>query len=233
MDSKKITSYFLYAIGEIVLVVIGILIAVSINNWNQESKNEIRIEDALQHLTKELKEDSVQIDKLLKLHTTRLDKSKNVFQRASSPDATIDTLIHLMTMEFDGYWDKHFAYNQSAYENMVTGGVLELLDDSIKIMITEIYHTYERNKAAMEAQNAQYRVPMNDFFSRYPIMQFYRHEPYISNWRPRDEEDFHPRAEWLVFVHYYMWNNYISSLRQEQKKVNALLSTLEKSYQFL
>ena len=36
MKKNKFTTYLLYAIGEIVLVVIGILIAVSINNWNQD-----------------------------------------------------------------------------------------------------------------------------------------------------------------------------------------------------
>jgi len=36
---NKTSKYFKYAIGEIVLVVIGILIALQINNWNEESKN--------------------------------------------------------------------------------------------------------------------------------------------------------------------------------------------------
>jgi hypothetical protein len=35
MEKNKTGKYFKYAIGEIVLVVIGILIALSINNWNQ------------------------------------------------------------------------------------------------------------------------------------------------------------------------------------------------------
>ena len=35
MKKNRFTTYLLYAIGEIVLVVIGILIAVSLNNWNQ------------------------------------------------------------------------------------------------------------------------------------------------------------------------------------------------------
>lgn len=39
MQKNKFTTYLLYAIGEIVLVVIGILIAVSINNWNQERQD--------------------------------------------------------------------------------------------------------------------------------------------------------------------------------------------------
>jgi hypothetical protein len=36
---NKTGKYFKYAIGEIVLVVIGILIALSINNWNESQKN--------------------------------------------------------------------------------------------------------------------------------------------------------------------------------------------------
>jgi hypothetical protein len=38
-DDNKPMKYMRYAIGEIVLVVIGILIALSINNWNEEPKN--------------------------------------------------------------------------------------------------------------------------------------------------------------------------------------------------
>ena len=38
IESGKSTRYFKYAIGEIILVVIGILIALSINNWNEERK---------------------------------------------------------------------------------------------------------------------------------------------------------------------------------------------------
>ncbi|MDX1472166.1 MAG: DUF6090 family protein, partial [Flavobacteriaceae bacterium] len=35
IQDKRASKYFLYAIGEIILVVIGILIALQINNWNQ------------------------------------------------------------------------------------------------------------------------------------------------------------------------------------------------------
>ena len=42
-DGNKPVKYFRYAIGEIVLVVIGILIAVSINNWNSQRINNNRI----------------------------------------------------------------------------------------------------------------------------------------------------------------------------------------------
>ena len=38
IKENKVSKYLLYAIGEIVLVVIGILIALSINNWNENRK---------------------------------------------------------------------------------------------------------------------------------------------------------------------------------------------------
>lgn len=41
MSENKTGKYFKYAIGEIVLVVIGILIALQINNWNESRKNAI------------------------------------------------------------------------------------------------------------------------------------------------------------------------------------------------
>ncbi|MFK7783267.1 DUF6090 family protein, partial [Psychroserpens sp.] len=41
MSENKTGKYFKYAIGEIVLVVIGILIALQINNWNEQRKTRI------------------------------------------------------------------------------------------------------------------------------------------------------------------------------------------------
>ena len=50
---EVITNYLKYAIGEIVLVVIGILIALQVNNWNEERKNRGREENILIGLQKE------------------------------------------------------------------------------------------------------------------------------------------------------------------------------------
>ena len=41
LTGNKFGKYFKYAIGEIILVVIGILIALQINNWNENRKNKI------------------------------------------------------------------------------------------------------------------------------------------------------------------------------------------------
>jgi len=50
LTENKFSKYFIYAIGEIILVIIGILIALSINNWNEKQK----LEDIQQNLLKDL-----------------------------------------------------------------------------------------------------------------------------------------------------------------------------------
>jgi len=55
----KTTNYLKYAIGEIVLVVIGILIALQINNWNEERKVKLSEKATLRNFVQDLKSDSV------------------------------------------------------------------------------------------------------------------------------------------------------------------------------
>jgi len=54
LSENKLSKYLLYAIGEIVLVVIGILIALSINNWNEQKKNNKIEFETLQSLKEDL-----------------------------------------------------------------------------------------------------------------------------------------------------------------------------------
>ena len=51
------SKYLKYAVGEILLVVIGILIAVQINNWNQNSKNKKTINTIFQEIKDDLADD--------------------------------------------------------------------------------------------------------------------------------------------------------------------------------
>jgi hypothetical protein len=62
MSENKTSKYFKYAIGEILLVVIGILIALQINNWNQAKQNDRRACNYLSNLTADLKDQLLNIE---------------------------------------------------------------------------------------------------------------------------------------------------------------------------
>ena len=58
-DDNKPLKYLRYAIGEIVLVVIGILIALQINNWNEKQKLDAKTQDYYLQLLDDLKNDII------------------------------------------------------------------------------------------------------------------------------------------------------------------------------
>jgi len=64
-DDNKPIKYLRYAIGEIVLVVIGILIALQINNWNENRKNSIEEKAILENLLENLKLSKAQSELLI------------------------------------------------------------------------------------------------------------------------------------------------------------------------
>jgi hypothetical protein len=67
-STTRTTNYLKYAIGEIVLVVIGILIALSINNWNSNRIQKQKENLLLSELNKEFKGNKIQLDSILINH---------------------------------------------------------------------------------------------------------------------------------------------------------------------
>jgi hypothetical protein len=65
LSVKKAGSYLTYAVGEIVLVVIGILIAVSINNRNEERKQQRELNNVLQVIRTDLQQDTTGLNRLI------------------------------------------------------------------------------------------------------------------------------------------------------------------------
>ena len=61
MGENKTGKYLKYAIGEIVLVMIGILLALQINNWNEDEKINVNLKEALNQINQDLKQDEINL----------------------------------------------------------------------------------------------------------------------------------------------------------------------------
>jgi len=72
MEKNKTGKYFKYAVGEILLVVLGILIALQINNWNEHRKVDGDIVKALTEIRSNLIRDS------LIIHQTRIERMEDI-----------------------------------------------------------------------------------------------------------------------------------------------------------
>ena len=82
LTENKFSKYLLYAVGEIVLLVIGILIALSINNWNEGKKMIIIEKQLFENLITSLKKDSAEIARILPFQVKSV-KQHNQFINSS------------------------------------------------------------------------------------------------------------------------------------------------------
>ena len=99
-DDNKPLKYLRYAIGEIVLVVIGILIALQINNWNQEKKEKQKEIAYIKSLIDDINSDVIQ--------------SENILEDFKELDANLDELLReLDAMDEE---DSTMEEGKAAYE---------------------------------------------------------------------------------------------------------------------
>ena len=82
---NKLNRYLIYAIGEIILVVIGILIALRINNWNEKRKDIANEQLILEQLQKEYKSNLNQLDQKILMRNQGSEASQNLLHQIDNP----------------------------------------------------------------------------------------------------------------------------------------------------
>jgi len=121
-------KYLKYAIGEIVLVVIGILIALQINNWNEERKNRILESDYYCKLLEDIDQDILEIKNQIDINQVRIDNSNKFISLLQQGNFTQSELMQVML----GSVSKTtftFQPSKAAFEDLKSSGNLGLLRD--------------------------------------------------------------------------------------------------------
>lgn len=95
LRESKFSRYLVYAVGEIVLVVIGILIAIQINGWNEERKNEKQLKTIFNTILTDLVQDTAEVKMILDNYNLR----EPVFKAVLNDSAT---MVDYQTKPFYG-----------------------------------------------------------------------------------------------------------------------------------
>jgi len=134
MEKNKTGKYLKYAIGEIVLVVIGILIALSINNWNQSKILKIEEVKSLESLHSEFQ---VNLQKFDNIHALQLNRNDAINQILFS-DVSDYSLSSLDSLYLQGNFN--WTYNPSfgIYNSLINSGKIQLIaNDTLKNRISQ------------------------------------------------------------------------------------------------
>jgi hypothetical protein len=149
MEKNKTGQYLKYAIGEIVLVVIGILIALQINNWNEEQKNKVKEIKLLIELKGDLLETKEDL-------LTDIEKSKqilittNELYKAIIADDISDTTPFKLSTSY--ILDSAILFPKlSAYSTIQSEGITIISNVGLRNKITDFYQLHLKRVASAEA----------------------------------------------------------------------------------
>ncbi len=139
--------YFKYAIGEIVLVVIGILIALQINNWNENQKDIKKEQQIIASLHKEFTQNKT----INAAALNAVQKSTDACYKLMEVSLMGETHENANQIDSLLYWAieyNPFIPNNNTYTEILNTGEIELLkNENIKNAILEYYRELENNKS--------------------------------------------------------------------------------------
>ena len=167
---NKTGKYFKYAIGEIVLVVIGILIALQINNWNEDNKiNKIRTLK-LSQIESDLRADVVSLEEGILIKEKEIATLKNYHDRLSQSYASIDTLDKIVNTEFAGSVRIGFSgFNNITYNSMVQSGELGILSDDLVKDLSNLNIQQQKSVNSFNDHWEIYLKQSQTFQANYPV----------------------------------------------------------------
>lgn len=135
---NKVTRYLAYAIGEIFLVVIGILIALQINNSNESSKLRAKEAILLSEMKSNLQSDLLDLEYNIIGNRERLVSNEVILTALREKRVFHDSLKTHFGKIFGNY---QLGENTASWENLKSVGLDLISDDSLRNRISFLYST--------------------------------------------------------------------------------------------
>jgi hypothetical protein len=142
LTENKFNKYLLYALGEIILVVIGILIALQISNWNESQKQKQQEQIILKNILKDLEKDKVGLNKIIaaRISTATSAKIMASYYEGVKIEKLADYYFHWTNVL---YWQFHHPRNITFEELVNSGNVSIIRNSQIKELLLDMNASYQ------------------------------------------------------------------------------------------
>ena len=131
LSENKFSKYLLYAIGEIILVVIGILIALQINNSNELKKQRTKEVQFLKNLRSDLIFEASELDRFTKIRQSIVNSAQTALEHFNGKPVENIQLFNYHTFNV-GIWQEFQRNNNTFLELLNSGNLTIISNDSIK-----------------------------------------------------------------------------------------------------
>ena len=221
METGKTGKYFKYAIGEIILVVIGILIALQISNWNDERKNTKFESEIIGLIDNNLLQDSILIVK--ELNKSRLANASSIRLIDQVSKGVYSDSLNYMMGDIINF--QRFKSQSSAFEVLKSKGIENIRNNELQLALIEYYdqtlfRTYESLLDIEKSFNADWVPLLKQEFSNFKWTEYAE---------PIDSKAFFEKPSTIVLFKLFKDNRagQISSMEQALKSIAEIRSLIK------
>jgi len=145
VDESNIRKYLLYFVGEILIVMIGILLALKVNDWNENRKNVFQEQQYLERLFSELRMDSLKFSQEIDKYERNNLVISNFTKLLNDRPPADSILIHAANdyCEF-GWYTPYFPSSTSTFQDLSSTGKLNVIQNKeLRELLVGLYASYD------------------------------------------------------------------------------------------
>lgn len=226
---NKTSKYFKYALGEILLVMVGILLALQVNNWNEGRKVNTIEKQIFVNLLTSLKKDSTELVRIIEYQVKSVEQHNRIINStaleitSTISEADISTILHELCDGSFSFFPKYGIYN-----SIVSSKGLDILkSESIRSKLIDLYdYEYKRYESIDKVLDERFDAILIPFLNR--EIGFYVNTNFEHN--IIEKKRFENNFSQLQLQCKYLTSQFISSLlllQSIQKNVNTLMVEME------
>ena len=224
LTENKFSKYLIYAIGEIILVVIGILIALSINNWNESRKENKISQEYLAGIASDLKKDLKQLDEILEIQIipiSIISSIDNVFtEEYHEPEKHASFFNAIDTSQVKSLFHRSTSYRptKGTYNSLISDGKSGFIKNRDAYQV--IQEVYEEENPRAASSYEVIKLIESKIAWEYPYQK--KHWTYSDLKKSKDDKIFLDLSNFTEEKYFYAAN-----LFRLKEKMLAVLKLLE------
>ncbi|MCO4821830.1 MAG: hypothetical protein KC469_07165 [Flavobacteriaceae bacterium] len=227
---NKTGKYFKYAIGEILLVVIGIMIALQINNWNENRKLAVKSYNYLQRLQEDIESVSKGVNSSIKASERKYHQALLALNALEAKE-----LLPSQQEAFDKHLKEYFQFeitiqNTTAFNEMVSSGDLGLIKN--KWLRTAFADMSDERNFIIEVNQSNHDGYKNNMELIRKHIRYNIQNVDTDSSRAKVNYDFNAMANDELFINQisnqvYTWHDVLRIYKHYERRVNNVKDSIQ------